>query len=878
MELIERHRCTGSQNQAPKCSAKYIPEEVAPREGSCDNLVRFRDRTSTGPMQMTSLLLIHTLRRLRRSPGFVVAAVLTLGIGIGGTTGMFSVLQAALLRPLPFPDSDRVVVLTNNLEGANVHGSSEVGVSPPDIQSYSRQTHAFLAMGAYQAITYEVSGIGEPFRTHGTRLAAGAFTTLGVSPLFGRLFTQEEDDQAQRVVVVGYPFWRNHLHGDAHILGSEILLDRIPYSVVGVMPKSFEFPLLPGLLNRSELWVPLSLTQAELNGSEAAGNWTFEMIARLKPGVTSAQAQEDAEPVAREIMRTYPAFMASSHIRPVVRSLKGQTVAQGRPLVLVLFCAMAAVLLIGCANMGGLLLVRATQRRHEFAVRLALGAPALTLVSEAMLEGLILSGIAGLFGLGFAVIALRILSTQLSRTLPRIQEVALSWDVITFACILAVATGLLCEIVPAFAALRTSMNAMLRESSSRRATGSVSLVGLRSILVVAQIAAALVLLTASGLLLESFAKMRAVKVGFDPGHVVIASYSLPPRQYASQQAADRFNSELLRRIGQVPGTRFSGITSLPPMSEVPNLMIFNADACVLPREDLNAADVAVVSGDYFLSMGIPLARGRLFTAADQSDRQLVVIVNRRLAEHCWPGESPIGKRLRFGTAESTNPWLTVVGEVSDVKQGSPDSDVPHQFYLPTQQFEAASGFPVVAYLGPMSYLTVRSALPLSQVEGTFRSALRSLDPQLAVSEFQAMEDVVSATTVPRIFNTVAITGFAVAALLLGVVGIYGVISFSAVLRTQEIAVRMALGAQRVEIVRLLLGSALRLAAAGCCIGLLGAVAASRLLSALLFQVKPLDATVLILACAVIVLLSLAASWLPAHRAASVDPMLALRAE
>jgi predicted permease len=363
------------------------------------------------------------LRQLLKSPGFSTTAVLTLALGIGATTAIFSIVEGVLLRPLPFPHPDRLVVLSDILRGAELGGNNEAGVTAPDIRAYTRDTHSFEALGGYERLSYELSGIGQPAQVSAARLSGGVFPALGVAPLMGRFFTQQEDDGKEQVAVVSYTLWQSRLHGDAHVLGSKILLDRKPYIVIGVMPRDFEFPLVPGHLNNSELWVPMSFTQQQL--TTGAASWNFAMVGRLKVGITPVQAQSDAERVAQETMRTYPAFMSSLHIQAVVRSLHEETVEQARQLVRTLFLATMVVLLIASANLAGLLLVRAIRRRRQIAVQMALGAPAGTLLREAVLASLVLSLSGGALGLGLAAIALRVGVSLLPETLPRIQEIRL---------------------------------------------------------------------------------------------------------------------------------------------------------------------------------------------------------------------------------------------------------------------------------------------------------------------------------------------------------------------------------------------------------------------------------------------------------------------
>jgi predicted permease len=824
--------------------------------------------------------LRFVLRQLRKSPGFAATAVLMLAFGIGATTAIFSIVEGVLLRPLPFPDSGRLMVLADRLEGADIGGSGEAGVTVPDIRAYSRETKSFDALGGYTYSGYELSGPAEAAQVNAARLTAGVFSALGVAPQLGRVFTAEEDEKREQVVVLSYAAWKNRFNGNPQVLGTKILLDRKPYVVIGVMPRNFEFPLVTGQLNQSELWVPMSFRPDELTPA-AGANWSYAMVGRLKPGISAAQAQSDAQRVAVEIMRGYPAMMASLRISSAVRPLQEETVEQTRPLLRTLFLAVAVVLLIACVNLAGIMLVRAIRRQREVAVRLALGARATALLRQAILESLVLSVSGGVLGLALAALALRAGKSLLPESLPRINEIALNWNVVGFALLLAVVTGMLCGLAPAFAALRTNVNSNLKEGGRSGSTGGGH-ARLRSALVVAEIAIALVLLAASGLLLRSFEKMRTVDLGFRPDHVATASYSLPQKQYSTQASVNAFNDELLRRLKQLPGVEGAGLTSFLPASGNNSNETFVVEGYVPPKgAGMNLATPAQVIGDYFPAMGIPLLRGRAFTTADKSGAQLVTIVNHKFAEHYWPGQDPIGKRMRVGTPEMQTPWQTIVGEVADVKQGAPDDPSKEQFYNPVDQAEDDFGSlanPATDLNGNGGYIVLRSALPPEQMENALRSTVRAIDPLLPLTQVQTMEHAVSSSEAPRRFNTVLITSFAVAAVLLAVLGIYSVIAFSVAARVQEMAIRMALGSQRGGIVRLVLESGAKLAAVGCVLGLGGAAAASTLLRSMLFGVSPFDPVVLTLAAFGVLLLALAASALPAFRAASIDPNQALRGE
>ncbi|HUY94297.1 MAG TPA: ABC transporter permease [Terracidiphilus sp.] len=827
-------------------------------------------------MQKIASDLRFALRQLVKAPGFSITAMLMLAFGIGATTAIFSIVEAVLLRPLPFRDSGRLMVLGDKLEGVKFEG---VGVTVPDIKTYTRETHGFSALGGYQFSQYELSGSGEPAQVNAARLTAGVFRALQVQPQLGRVFTTEEDEQRVQVAVLSYGSWVERYHRDPKVLGTKILLDRKPYIVIGVMPRGFEFPLVPGQLNRAELWVPMSFRPDELT-TAAASNWSYQMVGRLKPGWTPQQAQADAETVAQEIMRGYPAMMASLHITAVVRPLQEDTVRDTRPLLRTLFLAVAVVLLIACVNLAGLMLVRAIKRQREIAVRLALGARASTLLRQAMLESLVLSVSGGVLGLILAAIALMVGKNLLPETLPRVDEIGLNWWVVVFALLLGVLTGLLCGLAPAFAALRTNVNANLKEGGRSGSQGGGH-ARLRSTLVVAEIAIALVLLTASGLLLRSFNKMRDVNLGFEPEHVTTAQYALPQKQYAKQDQIDEFNRELLLRLNALPGVTSVGITTQLPAAGVSNNQTFVVDGYQPPKgADMNLATISEVQGNSFQALGVPLLKGRFFTPADRHGSQLVIIVNHGFAQHYWPGQDPIGKRLRIGTPQMQTPWMTVVGEVADVKLNSPDQPGTEQYYEPEPQgLEDAGPLAQPTDLdGGYGFIVLRSALPPEQMENSLRAVVRSLDPLLPLTQVETMMQAVSQSEAPRRFSTVLIGSFAGVAVLLAILGIYSVIAFSVASRVQEMAIRMALGSQRGAIIQLVLRSGARLGLIGCVIGLAGAAAASSLLRSLLFGVSPFDPIVLTAAGIGILLLALAASALPALRAASINPMEALRGE
>ncbi|MGH9741502.1 MAG: ABC transporter permease [Candidatus Acidiferrum sp.] len=813
------------------------------------------------------------LRQLRNTPGFALTVVLTLALGIGATTAVFSLVEGILLRPLPFQNADRLVLL-----GDHLGNSPNLPVTAREIATYSTATTAFSSMGAYITTGYELSGGTVPEEVSAARITSSVFPTLGVQPILGRVFTPQEEDAHQPLAVISYPFWLNHYHRDPHVLGSSIVLDRKTYSIIGVMPRGFEFPLQPGRLDQSQLWVPMELTPDELSG-QSTGFWGYHMIARLKSGVTLPQAAQDADRVAHQIMRDFPANMSKIRIRGGVQLFRENAVADARPLLRTLFFAVAIVLLIACVNVSSLLLVRAIRRRLDYAVRLALGASPPVIIREAVLEGLLLSLAGGLLGLAFAAIAIRTALHLLPDSMPRIDSISMDGTVASFAFLLALVCGTLCSLTPAFAALRT--NVSLSESlkdGSRIGTGASSHSWLRSILVVSEVAVAMVLLTASGAFLRSFQKMRAVNPGFRPDNVLVAGYQLPLNQYPTDASVDTFNRAVVNQLSNQPGVFDVGITSFLPASGAAAEAAYTIDGAPTDHWKLQFAAFAMTYGGYFRAMGIPLLEGRTFTLHDRADAPLVVIVNQSMSRHSWPGQHAIGKRLHIGNPQKPLPWATVVGIVADTKLGARDEPSADQLYFPAEQPAILFGSQASGELTNVAggYIALRSVLLPEHLAQTLRSTIAQIDPLLPLQQVQPMNDVISNVEAPRRFNTDLITSFAFGALLLAVTGIYAVVAFSVSLRTQEIAIRMALGAQRSGIARLVIISGAKLALLGCVLGLLGSFAVSRLVSSFLFGVSATDPFIYAVAVLVMMLLALFASAIPATRAASADPIVALR--
>ena len=811
-------------------------------------------------------------RQLRKTPGFTLTVVLTLALGIGATTAIFSLVEGILLRPLPFHDPERLVSMGDHLrEGANTP------VTAREIEVYVKSTSAFESMGGYANTSYEISGGATPENVNATRFTASVFPTLGVQPVLGRVFSEQEESAHQTVAVISYALWLNRYHRDPGVLGKSIDLDRKAYTIIGVMPRSFEFPLQAGLVNQSQIWVPMSLSADELS-DQSAGFWGYQMVARLKDGVTIGQAAQDVDRVTKQVMRSFPPSMAALKLRGDATSLREDVVADVRSTLRTLFLAVAFVLLIACVNVAGLLLVRAIRRRREFAIRLALGARSGVIIRESVIEGMLLGLAGGVLGLWFAAVAIRTALHLLPDSMPRVDSIAMNATVATFALVIALMTGALCGLAPAFAALRTNLIEGLRQGD-RTSTGTQSHAWLRSGLVVAEIAIALVLLTVSGAFLWSFQKMRAVDPGFRPENVLVAGYQLPLQQYPTNDMAGNFNRDVVDRLSSKPGILSVGISNVLPATGGSAQSAYTIEGQPAETWKLKFAQFAMTYGDYFQAMGIPLIEGRYFTLNDRSDAPLVILVNQTMAQHSWPGQRAIGKRMHVGNPNKGLPWATVVGVVADTKLGARDEPSEDQWYLPAQQPAILYG---TAFSGQLTqpaggYIALRSALPPEQMTQTLRSTVAEIDPLLALQQVQPMNDMIANVEAPRRFNTDLITTFAAGALLLAITGIYAVVAFSVSLRRQEIAIRMALGAQRSNIAKLVLNGAVKLALLGCVLGVLGSLAAARLVSSFLFEVSATDPVIYVAGVAIMMVLALVASALPARRAASGDPIEALKA-
>ncbi|HXM16277.1 MAG TPA: ABC transporter permease, partial [Candidatus Eremiobacteraceae bacterium] len=616
-----------------------------------------------------------TLRRFRKNPGFTLAIVLTLALGIGATTAIFSLVEGVLLRPLPFNDPDRLVVLGEHL--GNRPGMS---VRARDIATYSTAAQAFSSLGGYITASFEISGKQRPEEIDAARLNSATFTALGVQPVLGRVFTGDEENSRQQLALVSYSLWTNRFHRDPSVIGTSLVLDRKPYQVVGVMPRNFEFPLALGTLSGTQVWVPMSLTPDELS-EQNSGFFGYQMIARLKDGVSVQQGAQDADRVAHQIMSELPPSMSALQLKGDAVPMRETVIADVRPILRTLFMAAMIALLVACVNVSGLLLVRAIRERREFAVRVAIGASSGRIIRESVVEGMLMSVLAGMLGLAFAAIAIRAALHYLPASIPRINSVSIDPMVAAFALLVGVATGVLCSLAPAFAALRTNLITTLKEGAQ---AGSASHTWLRSALVVAEVAIALVLLTVSGMFLRSLQKMLAVNPGFRADHALVAEYQLPLQQYPTTASVATFNRAVIDQLSSKPGVSAVAITNAVAVSDAVPQAAYTVEGVSVEQWKLKFAAFTSVYGNYFDAMGIPLIDGRTFDLHDDANAPLVVIVNQSMARDCWPGQSPLGKRMHVGNPRKPLPWATVIGVVADTKipRDEPSND---QWYTPMDQ-------------------------------------------------------------------------------------------------------------------------------------------------------------------------------------------------
>lgn len=804
-------------------------------------------------------------RTLAKSPGFTTVAVLTLALGIGANTAIFSVMDAVVLRPLPYKDPASLIMVKESIPLA---GPEPIPVCAPDVIQFQRQNQVFEAVAAFRGGQFDLAGVDEPERITADRVNANLFSLLDMQPMLGRTFTTEEDQPGHSLAILNYALWQRRFGGDPGVIGRTLTLDRQPYTVIGIMPRNFVFPL-EGMEqgHTADVFAPMGFTPEEL--ADVGDNFNYSVLARLKPGVTLGRANADISAIAYRILQTYPPqFRDRIKLGAVALPLNTKVVGKVKTLLLLLLGAVGFVLLIACANVASLLLTRAAHRQREIAVRLALGAGRLRVLRQLAAENLLLALAGAGLGLLLAFAILRGMVGWMPANIPRVNAIGINSTVLAFTLVLVLLTGLVFGVEPALASWRTDLQSTLKEGG-RSAQQGLRHRRLRSALVVGEVALSLVLLVGAGLLLRSFERVLATEAGFQPDHVLTASLSLPETQYKQPQQIRAFYRELMARLEQLPGVMTVGASTDLPLQAGWNHIFSPEGGQPPPGAGLNLCWHSVILGDYLQTMRVPLLRGRYFNQQDTPTSTPVLIVSESLAKRYWPNQDPIGKRLKWGPPESNDPWLTIVGVVGDVKQGPLDAPTVQHTYEPYAQD-----------IVPASALNVamRAAGDPASLAASLRVAVWGLDRQLAVAQVRTMDEVISESVAPRRFNLYLLAAFAALAAVLAAIGIYGVISYSVAQRTHEIGIRVALGARRGDLLRQVVGQGLLLMAAGVVIGVLGALALTRFLANLLYEIKPIDPATFIAVSLLLATVALLASYIPARRATKVDPMVALRYE
>lgn len=793
----------------------------------------------------------YGLRALLARPGFSLLVIVILALGIGANTAVFSVVQAVLLRTLPYRDAGRIVSV------AEINASGHrINLSGQDFLDWQRQSRSFQAMAAYAGWPMDLSAGHRAERVNGAVVTAGFFHALGASPVLGRAFSAEEHRPGHDVAILSEGLWQRDFGGDPAVLGKTVLLEGKPFTIVGVMPAGIDFP------QRSEVWMPLEF-MGDITSYGARSAHNFQVIARLKPGITMAQADAEMHAVAAHLAQQYPDSNAG--IGAGVISLRQELVGDTGPALLVLMTAIGFVLLIACANIANLLLARAVARRREIAVRMSLGASRHRIIRQMLVESVLLAGVGGVVGLAVCAGLMRALGALAPPRLLAMGHFNLDLRVLAVTAALALTTGVLCGIAPAWRVAGTDPGSALQQAGSRSRLQGDSR-RLQNVLVVSEVALSLVLLAGAGLMARSFIRMQAVRLGFRSDHVLTATVSLPSLATAYQQPEQvaGFYDRLLTRVEALPGVESAAVTSGVPVGD----NIANGDFEIAGRPPKPAPDsiYRVVSAGYFQTLGMPLVHGRDFSSADRAGTPPVVVINQAMARAFWPGQDPLGQRIRYYGFDRRPQWLTVIGIVADARDlaitrsGIPEAYVPY-----TQHLDSGLDLLVRAH-GDAALLTAG-----------VRQVVQGIDPEVPV-EVRLLSGIVSNALAPSRFSTVLLGAFAALALLLAGAGIYGVMAGSVERRTGEIGVRMALGAQRRQVLGMVLWQGMGLALAGIALGGLAALLAAPVLAHQLYQVKPADPLTFAAVILVVALLAALASLVPARRATKVDPMEALRWE
>jgi len=797
----------------------------------------------------------YGIRMLMKNPGFAIIAVLTLALGIGANTAIFSVVNAELLRPLPFRDSGRLarVAATNS----RIH-SSNGSTSYPDFADWRAQNKVFEKMAAYTNTTFTLSGLEKPAHLEGASVSADLFEMLGVAPELGRTFLPEEDEPHHHVVILSDGIWREKFGGDPAIIGRTITLDNIGYTVVGVMPPAFRFPL------QGEPKMTWS-TMSGLSMAQERGAHFLTCVAKLKPGVTFAQAQAAMDVIAGSLSKQYPDSNTYMGVR--VTSEQERVTQAIRPALLVMMIAVGLVLLIACVNVANLLLARATSRGREIAIRTALGAGKTRVVRQLLTESLLLALVAGGLGIVLAAWGTGILVRFSPEGLPRVTEIHMDGWVLAFTVGLSLLTGILFGLAPALQVTHSNIVEALKEGSLSTTAGSGRHL-LRSSLVIVEMVLALILLVSAGLLIRSLIRLQDLSPGFDPRNVMTASVDLPDARFPDVKKVEFFR-ELATELKALPGVQSAGAIYPLPMSGDEMRTFFEIEGRPVTKSDQAHTSIRVASPNYFSTMRIPLLQGRDFSERDDKAATPVIVVNETLARRYFPNESPIGKRIKpgFSTGPGEAPMREIVGVVGNVKFSDLTAEWTPESYVPYAQ----------SPFGTMT-IVVRSARNPEELTKPIASVVQSLDKNLPAYAPKTVEQYLDGTiAVPR-FNTFLLAIFAALAMVLTAVGLYGVISYTVAQRTHEIGIRMALGAQPGDMLRLVVGQGMRLALFGVGLGLVGAFGLTRFLSSLLFGVSSTDPLSFAVVVTMLLGVVLLACYIPARRAMRVDPMVALRYE
>jgi putative ABC transport system permease protein len=813
----------------------------------------------TKPLFMHNLIqdIRYGFRTLRKQPAFTCVVVLTLALGIGVNTVIFSVVNAVLLRPLPFPHASQLVTVTM---ASPRLGEDNVPLSVADFLDWRAQNQVFQDLAAYTDNWFSLTGNGEPQRLKGVWATAGFFSTLEATPLFGRTFAPGEDaPDGQPTVVLSQRIWQRSFNSDPQIVGKAITLNGRSRTVVGVMPQPFNFPpadehSLPG---DADLWILHTLTPPTRRGP-----YYLRGIARLKPDASLQQAQAELNNIGMRIRQDNPLTNADTTF--VSRSLKDAIVGDVGRTLFVLFGGVAFVLLIASLNVANLSLSRAAGRGSEIAIRTALGAGRRRIMRQLLTESLLLATAGAAGGVLLAWCGVNLLRTIGSNYLPRMDEVSIDGRVLAFTAFLSLVSGLLFGLVPAWQASRTGLSQYLRSAPQAR-TGGAAWGRTRKLLVVAEVALSIVLLAGAGLMLNSFLRLRRVSPGFAPERILTTQISLPSARYKEPAQINTFYEQLIAQVRNIPGVEAAGIgMSLPP-----NLLAISDTFTIEgapPSATEPGSPVVIVSSGYFEALGIPLLAGRNFAETDRADKPLVVIINESFARRYFGQKSPVGKRMKTGGPERpNNPWMEIVGVVGDVKYGGLEVAAEPAYYEPYQQVDWSE-----------TYIVVRSASEPRSLAAGVRQAVWSLDKDLPITNMRTMEDLLSESVARPRFRTFVFLVLGTLAIVLAVTGIYGVISYLVSQRTREIGIRVALGAQRRTVLSLIIRQGMSLALIGAVIGLIAAFVLTRLLRGLLYKVEATDPLTFASITILLLLVSLAACWVPARRAAKVDPLVALR--